>query len=266
MSKLSEGAGQFVHLVERQMLLYEERRKLQREIGSGELKGPHSFITISREIGALGDVVASELALRLQWKVYDKEIVDYIAQNSHIRRNLVDRLDERARSLVQESVERWLLILQGQSFSGDEYHVALIKALAALAAQGQSIILGRGGAYVLQDHPGLHVRITGSLPVRIRRLSERWNKSLEETQKIVLRTDVERKEFIQRHFKPDRDENHYFQLVFNTDNLSADHIADAIMGIIGPGQKPAFSFRPPVSGSSVFQSSEQVPNEMHDER
>jgi cytidylate kinase len=262
MSKLSEGLGGFVHLVERQMLLHEERRKLARQQAAGELKGPYNFITISRDIGALGDVVASEMALRLQWKVYDQEIVDYIAQNSHIRRNLVDQLDEKAQSLVHETVERWLLMLQGQSYSSDEYHVALIKALATLAAQGHSILLGRGGAYALQDQPGLHVRITASLPVRVLRLSKRWQISIEETKKIVLRTDAERKEFIQHHFKPDRNESCYFHLVLNTDSLSVDHVVAAIIGIIEQSQQPATAFQPMMPEKIVFQSSEQVPSVM----
>ena len=259
MSKLSEGLGGFVHLVERQMLLLEERRKLVRQHGAEELKGPYSFVTISRDIGAFGDVVASEIALRLQWKVYDKEIVDYIAQNSHISRNLVDQLDEKAQSLVHESVGRWLLMFQSQSYDSDDYHIALIKALATLAVQGRSILLGRGGAYVLRDQPGLHVRITASLPVRVHRLSKRWGISMEETKKIVQRTDAERREFIQRHFKPERDENCYFHLVFNTDSLPSDFVATSIIGIIEQSRKSATAIQPPVLERPIFQSSEQAP-------
>jgi CMP/dCMP kinase len=258
MNKLSEGPGRFVHLIERQMLLHERRGKPARQaVGGGEGKEPYRFITISRDIGALGTAVASKLALRLQWKVYDKEIVEYIAQNNHIQRNLVEQLDEKTQSLIQESVERWLLMFQGQSYSRDEYHVALIKALIALAAQGHSILLGRGGAYVLQDHPGLHVRITASLPVRVRRLGRQWETSIEKTERIVLRTDAERKEFIHRHFKPDRNEGSYFHLIFNTDNLSVDYVAAAIMGIIEQSRKPAALQQPSAPDKFIFQNSEQ---------
>lgn len=259
MDKLSEGLGGFVHLAERQMLLHEERSKLVRRHSEDELKGPYHFITISRDIGALGDVVASEIARRLQWKVYDKEIVDYIAQNSHIRRNLVDEFDEKAQSLVHESLERWLLTLEGQSYGSDEYHVALIKVLDTLAAQGRAILLGRGGAYALRDEPGLHVRITASVPVRVRRLSEQWGTSPKETKRIVKRTDTERREFIQHLFKPDRNENSYFHIVFNTDHLSVNHVVAAIAEIIGQNRQPATKFQPPAAENVVFRSAEQAP-------
>jgi len=254
---LSEGFGGFVHLVERQMLLYEGRRKLARQRSAKEPKGPYHFLAISRDIGALGDAIASEVARCLQWKVYDKEIVDYIANHSHIHRELLEQLDEKAQSLVHENVERWLSMFQGQASSYDEYHVALLKTLATLAAQGRSILLGHGSAYALRDQPGLRVRITGSLPVRVRRLSERWGASVEETQKTVRREDSERREFVQHHFKPDRNEGSYFHIVFNTDSLSVDHVAAAIAGIIEQSQKPEATSQTSSLPTPAFQSSEQ---------
>jgi CMP/dCMP kinase len=260
MSKqLSEGLGKFVHLVERQMLLHQELGKLVRQHTAAELGIPYHFITISRDIGAWGNAVASETAKRLQWKVYDQEIVDYIAKDRHIRRNLVDQMDEKAQSRIQESVARWLSTAQGQIYGSDEYHVALIKALATLAAQGQSILLGRGGAYALQEQPGLHVRITASLPVRVQRVSKRWNISAAEARKIVQKTDAERREFIQRHFKPERDDSRFFHLVFNTDALSVNHVVAAIIGIIEQSRQNIGVPQTPVFDSLAFQSSEQAP-------
>jgi cytidylate kinase len=256
--QLSEGLSGFVHLVERQMLLHEQRHKLIRQHADDELQGPYHFITVSRDIGALGDAVASEIAARLRWKVFDKEIVDYIAKHSHISKDLVDQLDEKAQSLVHESVERWMLMFQMESYRNDEYHIALIKALVTLAAQGRSVLLGRGGAYVLQEQPGLHVRITASLPVRVRRLSKLWSTSIGETNKIVLKTDAERREFIQHHFKPDRDDNLFFHLIFNTDNLSVDYVAAAIVAVIEQSRRQVAESKPPVSEGLAFQNSERV--------
>ena len=252
----SESLTTSVHLVERQMLFYEERRKLIRQHTVDEPAEPYNFITISRDIGALGDAVASETAKRLKWNVYDKEIVDYIATNSKVRHNLVDQLDERTQSLIYDSVDGLLRILQSQSFSNEEYHVALIKTLATLAAQGHAILLGHGGAFVLQGQPGLHVRITASLPVRIRRLSKKWSISDEKTRKTVLKTDAERRVFIRRHFNQDKDDIRFFHLVFNTDYLTVDRIAAAITGVVEQSRQQV-----PISlpvESFDFQSSESI--------
>ena len=251
----SESLTTSVHLVERQMLFYEERRKLIRQ-HTAEPAGPYHFITISREIGALGDAVASETAKRLKWIVYDKEIVDYIAANGKVRHSLVDQLDEKTQSLIYDSVDGLLRILQGKSFSIEEYHVALIKTLATLAAQGHAILLGHGGAFVLQGQPGLHVRITASLPVRIRRLSKKWNTPDEKTRKTVLKIDAERREFIHRHFNQDKDDIRFYHLVFNTDYLTVDRIVAAITGVVEQSRQQV-PITLPVE-SLDFQSSESV--------
>jgi cytidylate kinase len=257
--QLSEGLTGLVRLVERQMLLHEERSKLDQTHAGDKKPGPYRFITISRDIGALGDAVASELAETLQWKVYDKEIVDRIVTDSHARRNLVEQLDEKTQSRVHDSVERLLMMFQGQNFSNDEYHIALIKTLAVLAAQERCIILGHGGVYALQEQAGLHVRITASLPVRVQRMSRRWNLSSDQTRRIVLKTDRDRRDFVQHHFSLDREDLlSYFHLIFNTDWLTVDCVVAAILGILEKGNQPA-SVHPPVFDSFAFQNSEQIP-------
>jgi cytidylate kinase len=257
---LSEGLMRFDRLVERQMLLHEERSKLaERHDIAEEVKGPYHFITISRDVGAWGDAIASELAKQLQWKVYDKEIVDYIATESRVLRTMVEQLDETIQSRVHDSVERILSMFQGPGFSNDVYHVSLIKALAALAAQGRCILLGHGGAYVLQEQAGLHVRVTASLPVRVRRMSRRWGLSLDQTQRIIHRRDQNRKQFIQHHFMLDRDDLRFFHLVINTDRFAVDYAVAAILGILEQSKLQIDMLQPPVFNNFGFQSSEQAP-------
>ena len=230
--KLSEGYSGYTHLVERQMLFHKELEKLVRKHEAVELSHPFHFITISRDVGALGGAVASALARRLQWKVYDKEIVDYIAKHNHVLSGLVNQLDEKTQNRIQDSIERLLLTFHGQGFSNDVYHISLIQALAALAGQRHCVILGHGGAFALQESAGLHVRITASYPVRIRRLSQRWKVSWEKAEKLVQKTDRERSEFIQHHFMADPNEVQYFHLVINTDSLGIDYVVSAILGVL----------------------------------
>jgi cytidylate kinase len=222
----------FAHLVERQILLYEERRKVARQGRKEHVSGPYRFITISREIGALGDIVAAELAHRLNWTVYDKEIVDYITRDGHVRKGLVDQLDERARDMIHDTAERFFGMFEGHPFGNEEYHVALVKTLVTLAAGQNAILLGHGGAYVLQDQPGLHVRITASLPVRVERLSRRWGLSPEDTRRRVQGIDAERRHFLHRHFKTDGENLRFFHMVFNTDHFAFDQIVASIMTVM----------------------------------
>ena len=250
----------FVHLVERQMLLSEERRKLASESHAECFPGPYRFITISRDIGALGDIAASELSSRLNWRVYDKEIVDYIANNGHIRHSLVQQMDEKAQNLIHDTVDRLLRMFEGGGFGNEEYHVALLRSLATLAAQGGVILLGHGGAFALQGQPGLHLRVTASLSVRVARLSQIWHFSSEEARQKVLQTDAQRRDFIRYHFKAEAGDTRFFDAVFNTDHATVNQIVSATLGLMNPTAEAGTEHaQPPRFKGIDFRSSEELP-------
>jgi cytidylate kinase len=220
------------HLVERQMLLSHVRERAGHSQADQIQSGDHRFLTITRAIGSLGDEVASELAACLQWHLYDREIVDAIARDSHVRQDLVRDLDERSQSLIHDTVARLLFMAAGISFGNEEYHVALLKTLALLAARGRAVILGRGSAHALQGEPGLHLRFVASPDIRIRRIAQQYLIPPDEARRRMEKIDAERRSFIQHHFRQNIDDLHVYDAVFNTDHMSVEQVVQAVMGMI----------------------------------
>lgn len=220
------------HLIERQMLLSSVRQKAVQESPTVDPVRGFRFVTISRYVGSLGDSIASALASHLGWHVYDREIVDYIARNSHVRQSLVEELDERARSLVGDTVQRFLEMIQGVSFGVEDYHESLYKTLVSLGARGKAILVGRGANFVLRGHPGLHLGILASPEVRVERLCRIWNTSPDEARRRMRQCDSERRNFIHHHFKRDPDDPTSYDLVFNTDRLSLEQVVDSVKGVM----------------------------------
>ncbi len=220
-------------LAERQMLLRDARERATRVRPAETTEFRYGFVTISRKNGSLGDAIARELASRLGWHVYDREIVDHIAQNSHVRQTLVERMDERAQNLIHESVQRFLTMAEGPSFGAEEYHEALIRTLTYLAACKEAIIIGRGANFVLRErNGGLHLRIVASPEIRSQRLSRRWSVSPSEARQRMELLDLERRDFVRHHFRQEIDDFRFYDLVLNTDILSAGQVADSIEAIV----------------------------------
>jgi hypothetical protein len=220
-------------IIERQMLLRKVRCRSEAPGIPEGLDTRYSFVTISRDLGSLGDAIARLLALRLGWHVFDREIVNHISTNSHVRETLVQQLDERVRTRVQDGMLRWFNIPKSTPFGCEEYHEALIKTLTYLAALGNAILVGRGANYALrQEKGGLHIRLTASPQVRIQRLSERWGLSHSQTGKRMNERDEERKAFIRHHFNRDLEDVHSYDLVFNTDWLSPEQVTGAILRVM----------------------------------
>jgi cytidylate kinase len=194
---------------------------------------PYHFVTISRDIGTLGDEIAQELALRQGWRLYDKEIVNSIASNNRVREDMVRQLDERARGQMHNMILRMLRMPEEAPFGHEEYHESLLKTLATLAAQGEAVMVGRGANFALHwvEH-GLHVRIAGSPEARIQRLGKAWHVSSEIARRRMLEIDADRRAFIHNHFKKDVNDLSFYTLVVNTDHLSVEQAVGSIMALL----------------------------------
>ncbi len=220
-------------IIERQMLLHDTLDKASQIRPAPDPSLNYRFITISRDRGSLGDTIAQDLGQRIGWPVYDKELVEYIANNSHVRQHFVQQLDERAQDLVHETVQRLLRMAEGGSFGVTEYRESLLKTLTCLATRGSVILVGRGANFVLRSEKGgLHIRIVGSQEVRSSRLSLRWNLTSEEALGRMLENDVERRNFIRHYFKRNIDDPTAYDLVFNTDHVPPSRVVESIISLM----------------------------------
>jgi cytidylate kinase len=198
---------------------------------------PHNFVTISRDEGTLGNSVAQGLANRLGWHLYDKEIVNEIANNSHVREELVRKLDEKFQNLAYQMIISSILDMfrmpESTHFGSEDYHESLLKTLAAIAAHGNAVLVGRGSNFALQwtEH-GIHVRIVGSFDVRLGRIIESSHVHPEEARRHLQEADSERREFIKYHYKQDYDDVHFYHAVFNTDQLTVEQVVDSIYSLV----------------------------------
>jgi cytidylate kinase len=233
MDKGSELDGPEIgRLVEREMARYNARRRQLRATGSAEQAGAYRYASISREAGSLGEEVAGALAERLLWHVFDKELVEYIARDAHVRERIVKELDEKAQTLIQDTIERLLRLVEGGSFGEEEYHRGLLQALATISAQGGAVFVGHGATFALREPAGIHIRIMASAQTRIERLSRKWQVPPDQAERRMREADTDFREFIRHHFKSDPDDLTYYDLVFNTDHLTVGQVVTAVMSVI----------------------------------
>jgi cytidylate kinase len=196
---------------------------------------PYRFLTISRDEGTMGGEIAKSLADRLGWRLYDKEIVDHIANNSHVREDLVRQLDEKDRGMIYETILRMLRMPESTPFGSLEYHESLLKTLATIAAHGDAVLVGRGANFVLFHlDQGLHVRVIASLEARIQRLSRAWQVSPEIARQRIAAMDAERRAFIRHYFKQDINDPRYYNFLINTDRVSVSQAVDALIASLKP--------------------------------
>jgi cytidylate kinase len=157
-------------------------------------RGP--VIAVSRLPGCGGRELARDLAKKLGFDFFDKELLHQIAASSHLSEILLKTVDERARSAAQE----WVEALITRHYVSGEYFHHLSKALMAISEHGRAVVLGRGASWILPRPACLRVLLVAPLEARVRRVAEERKLGAEDAKRLVVQEDSDRRAFIRRHF------------------------------------------------------------------
>ena len=169
---------------------------------------PVRIITVEREYGSGGAVIARRLAERLGWKIWDEELTAEIARVANVDTRSAARCDERRdpflyrlfKVYARGSYERSLPIGESRVFDTDCMVEVLHKVIENVASRGNCVIVGRGSAYILRNHPdAFHTFIYAPVEEKISRVMS-LGKSREEARSLVEEIDAERAEFIRHYF------------------------------------------------------------------
>lgn len=211
-------------LVNKQVLSWIQRTREHKEEIKNRTLAP--VITISREMGSGGRLVAKMVAERLgePWRVWHRELIDEIARKAHIRKELVEEIDEKTRSSTKEYFSDMFGL---ELLTLPTYHRYLMECLAGIGQVGYAVVVGRGANFVLKE--GLNVRIICPLEKRIEYEMEVEKISKEEASKRVMTSDVERREFVRNLFGKDIENPNNYDMVINVGSINVSDTADLIV-------------------------------------
>jgi cytidylate kinase len=184
------------------------------------------YLLISREKGAGGNTVARLVGKRLDWQVFNNEIVDEIAKKANVRRQLIESLDERDRATIQDAIGQ---LLNPQEIGTSGYLVCLKQIVLTLGHQGDVVIVGHAARFILPSQFGLCVRMIAPIETRIRRIADKARLSLDAARVEVERTDHERVRLARRHFGHDVTDPLSHDLTINTAAMNAEAAAEVVL-------------------------------------
>ncbi len=225
----SYGDANLHHIVHRHIqnwqLRQEVTRRRETELGETRTKlGP--FITVSRFPWSRGDEVSSLLAEKLEWPRFDKEIVEFIAEDAGIMSQFVDSLDEGCRRAMDDWIQ---LALDPRSMGHLSYLRHLKRVMFTIAMHGNAVIVGRGGNFLLPPEVGLRVLIIAPAKDRARWFAEGESLGLRQAAKELILLDGKREQFLKTHFKPGSREEEHYDLVINMERMDPESAATMIV-------------------------------------
>ena len=184
-----------------------------------------NVITISREAGSRGREVAEKLARNTGFDLFHNEILETMIETSKNSRRLLETLDERGMTIVEDIVSA---LVNEHHLWPDEYTKLLLRILNTIAEHGNAVILGRGANCALARVNALKVRIVAPPGIRRKYLQKTRNLSFEDAEKLMHSTDANRTAFVRRYFNSDATDPANYDLILNTGFLSVDKAVQVI--------------------------------------
>ena len=201
-------------------------RSQSAKTGARAAARPQFTVAISREVGALGSTIAREIGRRLECPVYDREIVEKVAEDLKKPASEIRDLDERPTFWIED----WIIGLARKDIvSADTYLRHLVAAMRGVAELGRCVIVGRGAPRILPPERTVRVRLIADRTDRIANISKQRQCSERDAAEWVDRVEKERTEFALRSFGADPADPHQYDLVLNTSRLSVHECAEVVI-------------------------------------
>ena len=189
------------------------------------------IITIGRQHGSSGREIARLLAEKLNYKCYDKEIVDEAANHSDFSRDLIDAFDEKRMSAFILHAggyglnENFRLNMQVVS--------AQFEAMRNIAEKGNCIFVGRCADYILRDHDDLiSVFIIGDMDERLKCLERRQGLDEVEERKKIKEVDKDRSSFYRYYSDQTWGDAQNYDMCINSSKLGVEGTVQVILDYI----------------------------------
>jgi cytidylate kinase len=222
-----------------------------KERGEAEARARHAkpafTITISRQSGARGTTTARAVGERLGWAVYDRELLERIAQDMNLQARLLEGVDEKKVGWLREFMEAFS---SAPVVSDIAYVHRMVKTIAPLVAHGDCVLVGRGVAHILPVETTLRVRLVAPVAWRVAAMSRKLGVSKEEAAVKVAAIDLQRVQFVREHLNKDTTDPSLYDLVLNTERFSVEQCADLIVEALHRLQA-AVADRAPESAASA---------------
>lgn len=150
----------------------------------------HIVITIGREYGSGGRLIAKQLSEEMGITFYDKQLITEVAKKTGFSENFI-RDTEHQRPTNSFLYDLYTTVATPSV--PDQVFIAQAKVIKAAAARESCVIVGRCADYILREEPHvLKVFVNAPLDQRIKRAREEYGVTEPNLESYVIRQDKAR--------------------------------------------------------------------------
>lgn len=190
------------------------------------------IITIAREYGSGGRLIAQRVAEKLGIFYYDNEIIDLAARELGFDVDTIRRVSE-------EKSSSFMYTLSSTAFTlplNDQVFAMQSKIIRHIAENDTCIIVSGCADYILEDFDDvLTVFIHAPLESRIKRVKEEYKEEHDDYKKFVMKKDKGRSNYYNYYTTKKWGQLKNFDLTINSD-FGIEEVADIIVSLYQKGE------------------------------
>lgn len=183
------------------------------------------LVSISREFGSEGHLIAERVAKDLGIGLYDRNLLDAIAEEKNMKVETLEKYDEKSKNFILTRN------VNGYSNSMADHLIDLqFEFLQKKAKSGESfIVVGRCGDEALKDFDGLiSIFILGNKKEKLAHVMEKYNLSEKEALAKMVRHDRKRKFYHNYYCENKWGDSRGYDLCINSSKLGLDKTVKVI--------------------------------------
>jgi cytidylate kinase len=198
-------------------------------------------ITMSRQFGAGGLTLGNRLGEMLGYTFINEEVINLISEKARVSKNWVKGIEKEAGGKLHQFINRLIprglvdRILDDQrGYIDEEIYIHLLdQVIRQLAEKGNCIILGRGGQYILKDHPAtFHILLIANKDDRVRFMETHYNLDTSQANQVVNAEDKRRTNLYRKFEKSDYDLPLHYHLTLNMSKLTLNAAAAIVSQLV----------------------------------
>jgi cytidylate kinase len=190
------------------------------------------IITIGRQHGSNGHLVAEALARHFQIPCYSKEIVDRAARDTNFSHEVIRSYDEKRISPFMAPSTHFFGMDEGFRLNM-QIASAQFDTIRRLATEGDAVFVGRCADYVLRNREDLvRVFITADYPYRVKAMMERKGLTEDQAKKLVKTVDKDRGSYYRYYTDQSWGDVNCYDLCINVARVGVDGAVQTIESYI----------------------------------
>ena len=183
------------------------------------------IISVGREFGSGGRVIAEELAKRFDIPIYDRHLITEIAEKMGMTAEEVEKYDEAPKlKILSRRVNGYSNSIE------DNVAEMQFNILDEKAKNGESfVVVGRCSETKLKKYPALiSLFVLGDMEQKVKRIMELYELDEEEAKKFIAKKDKKRKHYHNYHCTGSWGDSRLYDLSINSSRLGIDKTVDML--------------------------------------